>query len=412
MADLSERLKALGVRVGSGHLTTTRSKSSQKKDLVNTLEGSWEETSRGDVFVLHRYYPIGEIFGNYPLVPAENLSWFDNNEPGFSISSTPPDKIGYIDTETSGLSGGTGIYTFLIGVGRFEGNHFHLAQFFLQDPNSESSQLAALENFLAPLSILVSYNGKSFDFPRLRTRYKLHGWPDPLARFNHIDLLYLVRRIWKNYLPTCSLGEVEHRLLGVERSDSDIPGWQVSEVYLQYLSDRDPEPLKQVFYHNDIDIVSLAALLSFISSRVNQNLQKHIHHQEDLVHIARYIYFHLSRQKGKELLELALESKILSPDDKQEANLLLASYYKGSNQIDQALMYWEKSAENGSLSAQIELAKAYEHHYSSYQEAIHWTLSALDHHQEKRLSTKQLSDLSARLKRLKRKVNSQMDKEI
>jgi uncharacterized protein YprB with RNaseH-like and TPR domain len=411
MSDLTERLKALGVRVGPDHLKSAGPKFKPKIDLADAIDGSWEKTPQGNAFVLHRYYGIGDKFGSYPLQPAANLSWYDKSDPDLSLSTTKPSQIGYIDTETSGLSGGAGIYTFLIGVGRFEQDQFHLAQFFLQDPGNELAQLAALEEFLAPLKILVSYNGKSFDFPRLKTRYRLHGWPDPLTELGHLDLLHLVRKIWRGFLSSCTLGEVEHSLLGIERTADDIPGWQVSDVFLQYLSDRNPAPLKKIFYHNEIDIVSLAALIAYISSRINKNLKFENPDQSDLIHLASYISTNLSFQKGKDLLELALKSETHSTADQHNARHIIASYYKSKNQFRRALPYWEKSAEDGNISAQIELAKAYEHQFKSYPEAIHWTLAAIDQHQKNQPNSKQLAALKARLSRLKKKVITRQQKD-
>src|SRR5512139_1946924 len=96
----------------------------------------------------------------------------------------------FVDTETTGLAGGSGTYAFLVGVGRYEDDGFHLVQFFMRDPTEEPALLLALESYLAHCHALVTFNGKAFDAPLLNARYILQGWRSPLRDLAHIDLLH------------------------------------------------------------------------------------------------------------------------------------------------------------------------------------------------------------------------------
>ena len=153
------------------------------------------------------------------------------------------EHFAFIDTETTGLAGGTGTYTFLIGVGRFEKDEFRLVQFFLTNPGEETAQLAAFSEFIAPCEAVVSFNGKSFDIPLINTRFIINRWPSPLTGLAHLDLLHLARRLWKARLSGCTLGDLETHILGMKRSEHDVPGWMIADLYFDYLHTGDSRPL-------------------------------------------------------------------------------------------------------------------------------------------------------------------------
>jgi len=168
----------------------------------------------------------------------------------------------FLDTETTGLSGGTGTHVFLVGVGRFNGDALHVRQFFMRHPGDERALLAALAVDIAEIGALVTYNGRSFDVPLLETRYRMHGQSFASPE-QHIDLLSPARAIWKHRLPSCSLGTIERMILGVER-ELDAPGWLIPQLYFDYLRTRRIETLEPVFEHNRIDIVTLARLTALV----------------------------------------------------------------------------------------------------------------------------------------------------
>lgn len=175
-----------------------------------------------------------------------------------------PERLVFLDTETTGLSGGTGTYVFLVGVGRFVGRDFLLRQFFMRHPGDERSLLTGLSDALRGAGGLVTYNGRSFDVPLLDTRYRMHAQTFP-APPTHIDLLSPARAIWKHRLPDCSLGTIERMVLGVSRG-LDAPGWMIPQLYFDYLRTRRVDDLAAVFEHNRTDILTLARLTAIVQA--------------------------------------------------------------------------------------------------------------------------------------------------
>ena len=163
----------------------------------------------------------------------------------------------FLDLETTGLAGGTGTYAFLAGVGRVEGTCFVVRQLFLLSPAAEEAWFRALEERVGE-GCFVTYNGRAFDLPLLRTRAVMTGRP-PLRECRHLDLLPLARRLWREDLPGCALGEVERGVVGFRRPGEDVPGALIPELYATFLRTGDAAPLRGVFLHNRWDILSLAA---------------------------------------------------------------------------------------------------------------------------------------------------------
>ncbi len=288
----------------------------------------------------------------------------------------PPQSFAYLDTETTGLSGGTGTYAFLIGVGRFDGDEFRLAQFFMRDPAEEPAQLAALEEFIAPCQALVTFNGKSFDVPLLTTRYIHHGWRPPFQDTAHVDLLHLARRLWRDRLPSRTLGNLEVQILGAERSDEDVPGWMIPSLYFDYLRSGDARPLKNVFYHNQIDVVSMAALFNHMAGMLADPLSGVVEHGVDLIALAK-----LNEDLGEIEAATRLYLHGLEHDLPRailvDAFKRLALIYKRREQFGPAIELWEQAARYEDLDAHVELAKYYEHQAGDYDAAIRWTEAAL-----------------------------------
>jgi uncharacterized protein len=165
----------------------------------------------------------------------------------------------FLDTETTGLSGGTGTVAFLVGLAWREADGLTLAQYFLRDFNQESALLWAVGQCLNEAGVLVSYNGRCFDWPLLQTRLVMRRakWPSP----PHFDLLTLARRIFRPRLPDCALQTIEQAVLDLHRAD-DLPGSLIPSRYFAWLRDGDPHVLDPVFTHNRQDVLSMALLLA------------------------------------------------------------------------------------------------------------------------------------------------------
>lgn len=173
------------------------------------------------------------------------------------------DRALYLDTETTGLAGGTGTVAFLVGLARFEEGALCVEQLIVPQLGSETPVLARLAQRLANASCLITYNGKSFDWPLLRTRFVLSRLPVPSLP-THIDLLHVCRRLWKERLSSVRLTDMEREILHFERED-DLPGAEIPARYFEFLRGGSPDRLCPVLEHNQNDLIALAALLGAVS---------------------------------------------------------------------------------------------------------------------------------------------------
>ena len=411
MPSLSDKLKSLGVRLGPADLPLPHPRS-QTVNLLEALGVLPISTLVGDTFILEQYFPPGYIHGRAPLSVSASLNTLANWVGDARLRDLPAQAFAFLDTETTGLQGGTGTFAFLIGVGRFEADTFHLAQFFMQDPAAEPAQLAALEAYLAPCQALVTYNGKAFDIPLLNTRYISHGLTIPYIGYAHVDLLHLARRLWRDRLPSRTLSNIEAQILGSLRTSDDVPGWMIPQLYFDYLRSGDPAPLKSVFYHNAMDVISLAALLNHTAGLLENPLSAEVQHGIDMVSLAKLfedlgdlematrLYIHGMRH-------LEAQDAGSSMDIYLQAIQRLAAIYKRQGNYPAAVELWQEAAANRHLDSNIELAKYYEHRLRDVPTAIYWTrtailtLEGLDLHQH--LRQVWLAELEHRLERLKRK---------
>jgi hypothetical protein len=374
MPSLSDKLKSLGVQVGASHLEPPKPRPGIS--LEQNIPGRLQATSAGETYIVENIYPPDYRHGHTPLsglAPLQTLAaWAGESR----ISQCAPPAFAYLDIETTGLSGGTGTYAFLIGAGRLVNDEFRLVQFFMRDPAEEPAQLLALEEFLAPCETLVTYNGKSFDVPILNTRYISQGWKTPLVDLFHFDLLHLSRRLWRDRLPSRTLGNIETFILGHRRTLEDVPGWLIPQLYFDYLRSGDAQPLKGVFYHNAMDVVSMAALLNHVSHLFEDPLHAQIEHGIDLVGMGRLFEDLGQDEDAAALYRRSLEGSL--PDDQLWETVQRLSLLKKRNgDYESALSLWRQAAGQGQLYAHVELAKYYEHHASNYAEALQWTQAAL-----------------------------------
>jgi hypothetical protein len=171
----------------------------------------------------------------------------------------------FLDTETTGLAGGTGTYPFLVGIAWWDAGGLEVEQFFMRDHSEEHSVLTALNDRLAERRILVTFNGKSFDWPLLETRYRMTRSIAPKMPRAHLDLLHPSRHLWRLRLGSVRLAELERHVLGRDRG-VDVMSELIPQIYFEYLRGGPPEPLVPVFYHNRMDLVGLAALAGRIFS--------------------------------------------------------------------------------------------------------------------------------------------------
>jgi uncharacterized protein YprB with RNaseH-like and TPR domain len=323
------------------------------------------------------------------------------------VSTLPISKFTFLDTETSGLSGGTGTYAFLVGVGRFSGGQFVLKQFFMRDPAEEPALLEGLANFLAPCQALVTFNGKAFDAPLLTTRYRLHQIPNPYKGYAHLDLLPLARRLWRDRLESRALKYLEEHVLGLKRSSEEVPGYEIPWLYFDYLRTGDARPLAGVFYHNAMDVVAMAALLAHMNEMMQNPFDGPVHHGLDFIALGKLFEDLGHWDEAARLFERGLESGV-NEADFGVAVKRLSILQKKRGDLGEAVRLWEAAAARGQLYAFIELAKHYEHRERDLKSALKWTRAALKQTDKSDLPVYArkfwASEIEHRLERLKRKA--------
>lgn len=176
------------------------------------------------------------------------------------FENIPRAQLLHFDTETTGLSGGTGTRAFMIGVADWPDQRLRVRQLYIATLAAEPAMLRTFAQWLDPEQVLVSYNGRCYDAPLLATRYRLARLPNPLLGLRHLDLLFPVRRRYRGVWENCRLATIERQLLGVLRED-DLPGSEAPRAWRDYLIRGDARNLRRVLAHNDQDVVTLAQLL-------------------------------------------------------------------------------------------------------------------------------------------------------
>ena len=287
---------------------------------------------------------------------------------------TPQDAL-FLDTETTGLSGGTGTFPFLVGLGWFEAGDFITCQLLARDFSEERAMLAFLEELAADKRFLVTFNGKAFDVNLLGTRYVLSRLPDPLSGMPHLDLLNPSRRLLSHRTSNCRLVTLEAEVLGFKRS-GDIPGWEIPQRYFDWLRTRDSGLLVDILEHNRYDIVSMAALAALLTS-VLSGRQPHTQHHGDLLAAAKVLHERGHLPESRSLLEAMLEH----PDQTHtcDARRLLSLNHKRGGRYSQAVPIWEDllARDPGDIFAAEELAKWCEHKSRDITRAISLVEQAL-----------------------------------
>lgn len=177
-------------------------------------------------------------------------------------------RVVFFDIETTGLSGGAGTVAFLAGCGWFDDDGFVVRQYFLAGPSGERPMLDALGRVFDDASLLVTYNGRTFDLPFMETRWAYHRSAPPTEDLPHFDMLPIARRLWSRRASArpgedegCSLTALERRILDFHRH-GDVPGFEIPARYFHFLRSGDPGSVGAVLEHNRLDIVSLAAVMS------------------------------------------------------------------------------------------------------------------------------------------------------
>ena len=382
-------------------------------NISEILDGNTIETPYGTCFYTEKKFPLYTSFGNFSLLDAEqyfpgSANIYNPEADNISINQTL-----FFDTETTGLAGGAGTYIFLIGLGFFSGQEFYVRQYFMSDYNEEEAFLWAINQLFAQdFKMLVSYNGKCYDFPLMQTRFIMTRLPLQLNDNYHLDLLFPTRRLWKRRLQDCSLSNIESKILNISR-DEDIPGYLIPHVYFRYLQDRDARPLKPIFAHNLQDILSLVVLMAQIGKILKNPFDSDMKIDGiDLYSIGRIFEGNKDYKYSSRCYEEALNCNLT---DKESIEVLrLCSFaYKKQGRWDEAETAWRNII---SLSKEFvlypyeELAKYYEHRLRDYSKALDTVNKALLRIKREAIELENkdiwLHELTSRLERIKRKYQN------
>lgn len=407
--DLKSRLEKIA-RLKKNIDKINQSQKEKSIDIVNqevkieeVVSGKFISTPFGDSFIRENYFPRDYKCGEVELFQifqssAKTISSLARDD---RLKEIDINKTVFLDTETTGLAGGAGTYIFLVGVGYFEGDRFCVRQYFMRDFNEERALLSALNDLLTNFKAVVTYNGKTFDLPLMKSRYIMSGMKMSLEDPYHFDLLYPARRLWKRRLENCSLSTVERDILGVIRDD-DVLGYLIPEIYFSYLRTKDARALKQVFEHNLQDILSMVALVSRMCFLVEDPLNN-TEYGMDIFSIGKM--FDEEKKYGQSTHYYAEALKHNLAEEEILEILRLSSFaYKRQGKWEEAEKIWreiiEKSREYIYYPFE-ELAKYYEHYLKDYQKAERVAEEALNIEENIFLREK----LQYRLNRIKEKKN-------
>jgi uncharacterized protein len=267
----------------------------------------------------------------------------------------------YFDTETTGL-GGAGTLAFLVGLcwQDPEGN-WVLEQLLLAHPSEEQALLRHLEARILSASFLVSFNGRSFDWPLLQSR-RVMNQMEPLDVRPHLDLLHLARRVHKRRLERCRLVDLETEILGFARGEDDIAGADIAPIYGHFLRTGDEEALLRVVCHNAWDVMTMVALVGLYGQALSTE------DLDDMYSTAQT----LLRAKGFERVEVLAEA-VMSRGAAAEGLRLRAESRRARGDIARALLDFEELAQ-GVQDAELylTLAKLHEHHAHDFRRALEW----------------------------------------
>jgi len=376
MPSLSDQLKSLGVTVGTDGIKPPKKKSGFPIEKV-VPDGNEINTPFGNTYVIDQVYKDDPRKPDIPLEFSTSLINLSTWIGDLNLVKRKPGSFVFLDTETSGLAGGTGTYAFLIGAGRFTSEGFQLSQFFMRDPYEERAQLAALHSALVDCEVLVTYNGKSFDVPLLNSRFIANGEPPPLKSYTHIDLLHIARKIWRDRLESRTLGSIETHILDLPRTGEDIPGWMVPAIYFDYLKSGDARPITNVLYHNAMDIISLASLLNHVSIMLDDPHGGKVADGIDLISMAKIFEdmgeFSAAAGCFERGLNYDLPERI-----RNQARYRWSIMEKRLENLGKSVGLWQVAAELKEIYAHEELAKVFEHRTKDFPQAIFWTELALE----------------------------------
>ncbi|MRR37200.1 hypothetical protein EG829_21585, partial [bacterium] len=371
--------------------------------LSRVIAGEEISNPLGQCFFSRSTFPSPSCHGNFiigslPKVDMKSAALLAGH-PG--IASLCISDALFLDTETTGLAGGTGTFAFLIGLGWFEGDDFVVCQLFARDFHEEAAMLTLLKEIAAEKRFLVTFNGRGFDLNLLSARFILSRLDNPFTGMPHLDLLFPGRKLLGHRLENCRLVTLESEVLGLRRT-GDVPGYEIPARYFEWLRTGDASLLEDVSHHNRLDIVSMAALVYHLTGLLHGRPDAGSFHHGDLLAAAK---LHLAQ--GDSATAEDMLAGLMSSCDRsvsRDAGVILSLHHKRQARWDEAVSIWEDMVASAphDLFAVEELAKWLEHRGKDYDRAVGLIQRMLDG--SAALSSSDKESLAHRLTRLRRKM--------
>jgi uncharacterized protein YprB with RNaseH-like and TPR domain len=362
------------------------------------------QTPVGACYTLERSYPLAYRHGDDRLdallahSPSAAAIFCQDER----LASLQVDDLLFLDTETTGL-GGAGTLAFMVGIAFFEVDTFVVRQYFLRDHGDEPALLLLLQEQLQEKGALVTFNGRSFDVPLLDSRFLLNRMVTDLVDHPHIDLLHPARRLWRRRFQSCALSALEQNVLGLQRTQEDVPGWLIPALYNDYLRNGDGRELLRVFYHNEMDMLSMATLAARILRQFSRPGPDD--HPLDLLGLGKWQADLGLVGEAEYCLRLAAVPELPTAMYHQ-ALLRLAYLLKRHDRREEAVPVWQQIACTTfeDVTAHVELAKHFEWYDGDLEQAQLWTERALALVEGLAGAATTRAALEHRLDRLRRKL--------
>jgi hypothetical protein len=282
----------------------------------------------------------------------------------------------FLDTETTGLSGGTGTYPFLVGLAWWEGNDLKIEQLFMREYSEEQSMLSALAERMEERPVLVTFNGKSFDWPLLETRFRMTRTISPPTARAHLDFLHPARNLWRLRLGSVKLSQLERHVLGWDRGE-DMNSGEIPKIYLDFVRGGCAEPLVPIFLHNQMDLRGLAGLAGRILSILGGEEVTSLDGLE-LYGLSRICEHRGRVERARDTYEQSISAALPMETDRA-ARAALARLAKRDGDFERACELWDKMLGNSreGYEAYEQLAIYYEHDARNPQQALAITREGL-----------------------------------
>ena len=388
-----------------------------RDDLLTRIGGEVGRNYYGEYIISRQWYATPEMCAPTADVLKLVLPLKCNEIEQVLQQATDPEKWLFLDTETTGLAGGTGTYAFLVGLAWWDSGGLRIEQLFMRDHDEEHSVLLELADRLTKRPVLVTFNGKSFDWPLLQNRFRMTRQIDVPELVAHLDFLHPARQLWRLQIGSTRLGDLERSVLGSESIVwsrlNDIDTSCIPDLYFGFLRAGAIDGILGVFQHNRMDLRGLAAL----AGRILQVLAEPENVQAEPLEsyaISRLLARRGECTKARKIYERCLKAELPAPIARK-ARHEAARLAKRERDFGRSIELWNELASSiePSFEALEQLAIHYERREHDYCEAARITRSGLSElRRASRLSLikpERHERLSARLKRRLIRVQRKAD---